>query len=278
MICGLQKPSGGKIFFGDDDVTALAPENRGVGLVTFAWATFAFKNWIGALIFSCAFTAVAIFTVSYVQKKKAKPYSWERLELEFCLRGNEYAIKTLLCAIKNADFDNSRNYIMLEKGIIIANFKFSPLGTSDVASACNLAAKHEKNEIFLLAKGIDRKAYQIANLEKIKLNLIKTKQIFRFLAKRNALPDLKKTKTKFDFRALAETMLNRRNFKNYAFSGGILILVSFITPLKIYYIVFGTLTLLMALLTLTPLGNGSITSPKVFSQLERELEDEYKRE
>lgn len=41
-----------------------------LSLVTFAWATFAFKNWIGALIFSCAFTAVAIFTVSYVQKKK----------------------------------------------------------------------------------------------------------------------------------------------------------------------------------------------------------------
>ncbi len=33
MICGLQKPTDGKIFFGDDDVTALAPENRGVGLV-----------------------------------------------------------------------------------------------------------------------------------------------------------------------------------------------------------------------------------------------------
>ena len=33
MICGLQKPSSGKIFFGEDDVTELAPENRGVGLV-----------------------------------------------------------------------------------------------------------------------------------------------------------------------------------------------------------------------------------------------------
>ncbi len=33
MISGLQKPSGGKIFFGDDDVTNLSPENRGVGLV-----------------------------------------------------------------------------------------------------------------------------------------------------------------------------------------------------------------------------------------------------
>lgn len=33
MICGLQKPSKGKILFGDDDVTQLPPENRGVGLV-----------------------------------------------------------------------------------------------------------------------------------------------------------------------------------------------------------------------------------------------------
>ena len=33
MISGLQAPSGGKIFFGEDDVTALTPENRGVGLV-----------------------------------------------------------------------------------------------------------------------------------------------------------------------------------------------------------------------------------------------------
>ncbi len=33
LICGLQKPSDGKIFFGDDDVTSLPPENRGVGLV-----------------------------------------------------------------------------------------------------------------------------------------------------------------------------------------------------------------------------------------------------
>ncbi|MBO5906941.1 MAG: ABC transporter ATP-binding protein [Clostridia bacterium] len=33
MISGLQKPSSGKIFFGDEDVTDLAPESRGIGLV-----------------------------------------------------------------------------------------------------------------------------------------------------------------------------------------------------------------------------------------------------
>ncbi len=33
MISGLQQPTGGKIFFGDEDVTHLSPENRGIGLV-----------------------------------------------------------------------------------------------------------------------------------------------------------------------------------------------------------------------------------------------------
>ena len=33
LICGLLKPTSGKIFFDDDDVTALPPENRGIGLV-----------------------------------------------------------------------------------------------------------------------------------------------------------------------------------------------------------------------------------------------------
>ena len=33
MISGLQKPTSGKIFFGDEDVTNLSTENRGIGLV-----------------------------------------------------------------------------------------------------------------------------------------------------------------------------------------------------------------------------------------------------
>ena len=33
LISGLQTPTSGKIYFGEDDVTALPPENRGVGLV-----------------------------------------------------------------------------------------------------------------------------------------------------------------------------------------------------------------------------------------------------
>ena len=33
LICGLEPPTSGQILFGEDDVTHLPPENRGVGLV-----------------------------------------------------------------------------------------------------------------------------------------------------------------------------------------------------------------------------------------------------
>ena len=33
LICGLETPTSGKIYFGDDDVTLLPPESRGVGIV-----------------------------------------------------------------------------------------------------------------------------------------------------------------------------------------------------------------------------------------------------
>ena len=40
MICGLEKPTSGRIFFGDDDVTELPPENRGVGMVFQSYALY----------------------------------------------------------------------------------------------------------------------------------------------------------------------------------------------------------------------------------------------
>ena len=33
LISGLETPTSGRIYFGDDDVTDLPPENRGIGLV-----------------------------------------------------------------------------------------------------------------------------------------------------------------------------------------------------------------------------------------------------
>ena len=40
MICGLEKPTTGRIWFDDDDVTDLPPEKRGVGMVFQSYALY----------------------------------------------------------------------------------------------------------------------------------------------------------------------------------------------------------------------------------------------
>lgn len=249
-----------------------------VMLATFVWSALLFKNAIGAIIFSIAFSFAIVVSVYYFSKRNQKPYTYDRLETEFCIRGGAYVIELLKTTLKNIKIENGCNYILLENSMIIANFKFSPLGGNDIASVCRLAKIHDKNHVYLIAKAIDRKAWQVANLEDIKMEIVKTKQVFKFLAKHNALPVLKKSKQKLSISALMQAVFSRRNFKNYMFSGVVLISISFFTPLKIYYIVFGTILLAFALLSLTPIGNGTINSPKVFEELEKENEDEYRRE
>ncbi len=51
LLSGLQKPTTGKIFFGDDDVTALPPENRGVGLVFQNYALYPHLTVMQNIIF-----------------------------------------------------------------------------------------------------------------------------------------------------------------------------------------------------------------------------------
>lgn len=51
MICGLQAPTEGKIFFGDKDVTQLPTENRGVGLVFQNYALYPHMTVLQNILF-----------------------------------------------------------------------------------------------------------------------------------------------------------------------------------------------------------------------------------
>ncbi|MGN1129011.1 MAG: ABC transporter ATP-binding protein, partial [Candidatus Flemingiibacterium sp.] len=51
LICGLLTPTSGKIFFGDDDVTDLPPENRGVGMVFQNYALYPHLTVLQNIIF-----------------------------------------------------------------------------------------------------------------------------------------------------------------------------------------------------------------------------------
>ena len=51
MISGLQKPTSGKIFFGEDDVTELSTEKRGIGLVFQNYALYPHMTVLQNILF-----------------------------------------------------------------------------------------------------------------------------------------------------------------------------------------------------------------------------------
>ncbi|MBQ9910988.1 MAG: ABC transporter ATP-binding protein [Lachnospiraceae bacterium] len=51
LICGLERPTSGKVWFGDDDVTNLPPENRGVGMVFQNYALYPHLTVLQNIVF-----------------------------------------------------------------------------------------------------------------------------------------------------------------------------------------------------------------------------------
>ncbi|MEG2540804.1 MAG: hypothetical protein RSB59_03410 [Clostridia bacterium] len=239
-------------------------------LLTFVWTTLAFSSWIVALIFSVAITLISVITTKFFLSKRHKPYSYDRLSLELSVQGNEYLINLIKSAIKNKQIESSSNYILTKDCVLFAMFKFAPLSINDLSTVAQQANKLNRKSAYVMCRGVDRRAYSVLQLMDITVQPIKIKQIYKFLERHNALPNLKPKRIKFSFSAFFATLFQRSNTKNYIFSAVILLSVAYLTPLKIYYLVFGSLSLLFALLTLTPLGKGSFKLSKVFDALDKE--------
>lgn len=227
-----------------------------VFLLTLVWATLLFDRWAGAIIFAAGITAVVVFTVVYIKKRRYHPYHPDRLAAELCVRGDEYLVNLLKTAADNENLEYGEDYVKNGDTVWFAAFRFVKFGTADLCARLRRAEKMGASRAVILARSVDRRAFGAAKFFSVKVSVVRTRALYAFLAKRRALPPLERHGAKFSMRALVAAALSRGNLRNYLFSGVVLVSVSFLTPLKIYYLVFGSISLLMALLTLTPLSEG----------------------
>lgn len=227
-----------------------------VFLLTLVWATLLFDNWAGAIVFAAGITAVVVFTVVYIKKRRYHPYHPDRLALELCVRGDEYLVNLLQKAAANDNLEFGEDYVRNGDTVWFAAFRFIKFGPADLCARLRRAEKMGAKRAVIVTRAADRRAFGAARCFPVKVSLVRTRALYRFLAKRRSLPALERYPAKFSLRALLSAALSRGNLKNYLFSGTVLIAVAFLTPLKIYYLVFGSISLLLALLTLTPLSEG----------------------
>ncbi len=235
-------------------------------VLLFTFGIMLFQNAWLSLAISSALSLAIVFSISFFSKSKKK-ISPSQFAMEMTLRGNENLINIIKSTLKNDKIESCSNYILLENSAIFSLFKFGNVSSGDVQNIHKTLENSKLSQIFIFANGIDKQAYKASTHFGIQLKLVKTSALVRYLENHNALPDFKKPKSKPSLHLIFATVFARSNFKSYAFSGTILVLTSFITPLKVYYIVSGTVCLLLAIATLV-FGNGSISGTNVFKELE----------
>ncbi|MDD4840111.1 MAG: hypothetical protein PHE93_05555 [Clostridia bacterium] len=232
----------------------------------FLWSRFFIDDLIWSLVFSAIVCFLIVLCIrAFSIKIKKRPYSIERLSREFSLKGNNYTAQLIADALKNPSIEVENNMLKFGSTCIICNFKFSNLSSADVASAYQLAISKSLKSVVLLCRGVDRQALSLTVGLPVKIEILKTGAVYRFLFRMNALPQLDKEKYKFSFKYIFDVALKRQNAKFFIFSGLLLLSLSYFTPLKLYYLCFGSSLLLLAILCLSPLGHiGEESKHKLF--------------
>ncbi|MBQ9276000.1 MAG: hypothetical protein IJ226_00205, partial [Clostridia bacterium] len=191
--------------------------------------------WL-SLAISASLSLATVFSISFFSKSK-KSISPSQFAFEMTLRGNEYLTNIIKTTLKNGKIESGSNYILLKNSAIFSLFKFGSVSSGDVQNIHKTLEYTGISKVFIFANGIDKQAYKTATHLCLQVKLVKTSALVKYLEKHNALPDFQKPKTKPSLQLVFATVFARGNFKAYAFSGTILVLTSFITPLKVYYIV-----------------------------------------
>lgn len=236
-------------------------------LLTFVWTTAVLTSWAAVFAVSAAVALMSAVTVVYIRRGSGKHCSCERFSLECALRPPSYLISLLRSASTARDLTFGDDHILTPDAVIFASAKLGTLGMSDLNSLAEKAERLSRKRVYFIARAVDRRAYRVMQYREIRLSPVKLRTVYRWLKKHDALPDLKRIKPKFSLSAFFEAAFRRSNLKNYLFSGFILVAVAFLTPLRIYYLIFGSISLIMALLTLTPLGKGPFGGENILNTL-----------
>jgi hypothetical protein len=216
------------------------------------WFNYLWGFAIGVLSAAVAVTVMSAALVLFGQKKKRAPYNADILSKHIAVSGNVYALNLFFKA-EGLLLQSDEKSLVSDKTLYYSAYRFGDCGADDVAAAYREAEHENCERIMTVCSDVTRQAIALADTLPIAFSFVKTPYIYKRLKQKNALPDLFFTKKTafhgFSFGNLLNTVFAENNTKFFVFSGSILAVMSFITPLKLYYIVMSSLSLLAAIAT-----------------------------
>ena len=227
----------------------------------YSWINFYKRNITFSFISSLIISFFVVFFIFFLKNKwsKKKTLSITQKEnIEKCITNLKFLPKQ---KVINYFYQNIRakekvnkhkNFLETEQYVIYPFFDKQILDEDQLISIYKEVLPSGKETLILCnqpSKESQVLASKIANLKITILNAEQTYQ--RFLNNFSSLPEdvtFSKNK-KLAFKELMSYVSSKERTKNYLLMGLILIISSFFVMFKIYYLVFGSLLLFMALLT-----------------------------
>lgn len=215
------------------------------------WLTYLTGKFVLSLTIS--FTLCALISILIRPKKNKKTINVESYLPKFATM-TKSEINDLLFSVlpdKSEIKVNKNNFIQLKTGeVIIPKIRMTEISADEICKISEQSKRMNYSKIILLVAKYDK-----TNFEKIKpylsvpVEILKIENVLESLQNENNLPKLKEeSKAKRKFNQAFSSAIKRKNAKYFLVSGISMAFLSIFTPLKLYYLLFATITLILSLL------------------------------
>lgn len=235
-------------------------------LLFYCWIRFYTKNSSLSIFISVLITFLLVFLIFFCKKKKSakKQISLKQkkmavecaTQLKFSGKNNVKKFFLNILKDKYKTQNKTDGVIIFEDNkttFFVVDFDKDIFSSNELASVYSSAKKYGANELIICAISFDDNTKNLSkSINNLKITLLDAYETYaQIIEPSKQLPAkvVDTEKAKLTFKQLMSYIISRERTKNYLLLGLVLIFSSFFVLFKIYYLVFGSFLLFMALLT-----------------------------
>lgn len=212
---------------------------------------FISENTSIKIILASLFALTGLIVISFVQKLNNSKVNYKNFELYVNVNGTDYIYDKLIEVFKNMEFEKKDGYLISPLNImIICSTKFGNISPDEILKYSKMAKNENVEKCYLIAKELPKNAAITLFNFADNLKFIPLKIVFKLLKSKKMLSDklnIKLGKLNYS-NNIFDIIFDKSNIKKFLFVAIILFAFSFIIPFKIYYIILGSINILLAII------------------------------
>lgn len=203
------------------------------------------------IVLAALFSMLGLLGISLFQKINKSKVNYKNFELYVSVKGTDYIYDKLIKVFENLNFVRKDNYLISESKImIICSVKFGSVSPDEILKYSKIAQDNNVEKCYLIAKELPKNAALTLFNFAENVKFVPLKIVFKLLKAHKLLPDklnIKIGKLSYS-KNIFDIIFDISNLKKFLFVAIVLFAFSFLIPFKTYYIILGSVNILLAII------------------------------